>query len=48
MINRTITDIPSTEVEEVVADFELEGCSAIKTQQPDGNWTVVATCPVGS
>lgn len=42
---RTITDIPPDQVDTVVADFESEGCTATKKQQPDGNWTVTATCP---
>jgi hypothetical protein len=45
-IERTVSSIPSAYVEEVISDFESEGCTAIKTQQPDGTWTVVATCPV--
>jgi hypothetical protein len=42
---RTITDIPSEEVDMVIGDFESEGCTATKKQQLDGNWTVIATCP---
>jgi hypothetical protein len=42
---RTISDIPTEDVDTVVSDFESEGCKAIKTQQADSNWTVVATCP---
>jgi hypothetical protein len=42
---RTITDIPTEDVDTVVSDFESEGCKATKTKQTDGNWTVVATCP---
>ncbi len=42
---RTLRDIPGSEVDEVVSDFESEGCTVEKEQQPDGNWTVRATCP---
>lgn len=42
---RTLTDIPDDEVDEVVSDFESEGCTVTKRKQQDGNWTVVATCP---
>jgi hypothetical protein len=44
-VQRTITDIPPEDVDTVVGDFESEGCTAVKKQQPDGNWTVIATCP---
>jgi hypothetical protein len=47
-IERTITDIPPDVVDEVIGDFVSEGCTAVKTKQPDGNFTVVATCPVGA
>lgn len=45
MIERKLTDIPSDEVEQVTQDFESEGCTVSITQQPDGRWTVIATCP---
>jgi hypothetical protein len=48
MIERTLTDIPGSEVDGVVADFVSEGCTATKTQQADGNWTVVASCPINT
>lgn len=44
----TLTDIPPSDVGEVVADFEGEGCSVEKTKQPDGRFTVRATCPIES
>jgi len=44
----TLTDIPPSDVEEVVEDFEGEGCSVERTKQPDGSFTVRATCPSGS
>jgi hypothetical protein len=42
-MTRTLTDVPDTDVDELVADFESEGFSVTKTKQADGNWTVVAT-----
>lgn len=48
MIERTLNDIPGSDVDEVIRDFESEGCTATKTQQPDGNWTVVASCPLAN
>ena len=38
-------DIPESDVNQVVEDFESEGCTVEKTPQPDGKWTVTATCP---
>jgi len=47
-VERKLTDIPPDEVDEVVGDFESEGCTIeSKTKQADGNWTVVASCPSG-
>ncbi len=48
MIERTLTDIPEAEVDTVVSDFESEGCTATKSKQADGNWTVVASCPIAN
>jgi hypothetical protein len=45
MTTRTLSDIPDDEVDQVVGDFESEGCTVQKKRQEDGNWTVVATCP---
>jgi hypothetical protein len=45
MIEHELTDIPSNEVDQVIQDFESEGCTVNKIQQPDGKWTVIATCP---
>lgn len=42
---RTITDVLPEDVDSVVSDFVSEGCTAVKKQQADGNWTVTATCP---
>jgi hypothetical protein len=35
---------PPDDVDEVIADFESEGCTATASKQPDGNFTVVAVC----
>ncbi len=44
-IVRTLKDIPESEVDEIVKDFESEGCTVEKEKQPNGKWTVRATCP---
>ena len=44
-IERVLTDIPESEVEQVVSDFESEGCSVSKERQANGLWTVRAICP---
>lgn len=41
----TLTDIPDTEVDQVVNDFKSEGATVTKTRQANGMWTVVATFP---
>lgn len=38
-----LNNIPPSEVDEVVADFQSEGADVEKIKQPDGNWTVKAT-----
>ena len=40
---RSLTDIPDGEVDEVVNDFQSEGAKTTKELQPNGNWTVRAT-----
>ena len=45
MSTHTLTDVPDGDVDEVVTDFESESCTVNKQKQPDGTWTVVATCP---
>ena len=45
MPQRILKDIPGSEVDEVVADFESEGCMTEKRKQDDGLWTVIADCP---
>jgi hypothetical protein len=47
-VQRTLTDIPDADVDEVVSDFESEGCTAEKMKQANGKWTVTATCPLQS
>ena len=42
---RVLTDIPESDVDEVVSDFESEGCTTKKEKQTNGKWTVTATCP---
>jgi hypothetical protein len=39
-----IDDVPPDQVEQVVQDFKDAGATSVtKTQQPNGNFTVVAT-----
>ena len=40
-----LTDIPPSEVDQVVEDYRSEGADVKKTKQPDGNWTVTAILP---
>lgn len=40
-----LTDMTEAQADEVVSDFESEGCTAKKEKQPDGLFTVRATCP---
>lgn len=42
---REIKDIPESEVDQIVADFESERCTTEKEKQTNGLWTVRATCP---
>jgi hypothetical protein len=44
-IERTLLDVPTEIVDEIIGDFESEGCQVVKTKQPDGKFTLVATCP---
>lgn len=42
---REVTNIPDNQVDQVVKDFEDDGCHEIeKIKQPNGNWTVRANC----
>jgi hypothetical protein len=39
-----INDVPPAQVDQVVQDFKIAGAAKVdKTQQPDGNYTVIAT-----
>jgi hypothetical protein len=46
-VERILRDIPDSQVDKVVEDFESEGCTATKDRQDDGLWTVRASCPDG-
>jgi len=46
IVERVLNDIPDSDVAQVISNIESEGYSAIKIQQADGNWTIIATCPV--
>lgn len=48
MSEKRLTDIPASEVDEVVNDFESEGCTTERIRQDNGLWTVVAQCPVAA
>ena len=42
----SMKDIPESDVGDIVAGLEDDGCTNIKKEkQPDGKWTVTATCP---
>ena len=43
-----LTDIPASEVDAVVQLNTDAGATVVKTLQPDGNYTVVATYPNGN
>lgn len=40
-----LRDIPESELQEVVKDFESEGATVTTVKQPNGLWTVIATFP---
>ena len=42
---KVLKDIPESDVERVISDFESEGCDAEKEEQDNGLYTVRATCP---
>lgn len=45
---KVLTDIPEDEVQQVIDDFESEGCTEVtREKQPNALWTVRATCPEG-
>ncbi len=41
-----LTDIPTSEVDQVVEDYRSEGAEVEKIKQQDGSWTVKATFSV--
>ena len=46
MPNRRITEVPTDKVDQVVSDFEYEGCTNVtRTQVGENSWTVEADCP---
>ncbi len=46
MAEVSMTDIPESEVGDIVAGLEADKCTNIKKEkQPDGKWTVTAECP---
>lgn len=38
-----LTDVPTSDLDELVEDFESEGATVETTKQPNGKWTVRAT-----
>ena len=42
---KVLKDIPESDVDQVIRDFESEGCSVEKEKQPNGKYSVRATCP---
>lgn len=44
MPTRTLENVPDSDVDEVVADFESEGAT-VKKEKENGTWKVIATFP---
>ncbi len=44
-IERVLTNVPESAVDEVLADFESEGAEVVKERQTDATWTVKARFP---
>jgi hypothetical protein len=42
---KVLKDIPESDVDQVIEDFETEGCTAKEERQANGMYTVRATCP---
>jgi len=40
-----LTDVPDSDLDELVSDFENEGATVQKKKQADGKWAVVAVFP---
>ena len=45
-MTRVLENIPDSEVDEVVGDFESEGATVVKEKE-NGTWRVTATFPNG-
>ncbi len=46
MKKRVLKNIPTSAVDQVVADFKRDGCDPVdKEKQSNGKWTVTAQCP---
>ncbi len=45
METQTLHDVPASEVDEIVADFESEGYTVTKHRQSNGKYTVAASRP---
>lgn len=45
MKTRTLHNVPEKNLEEVVADFNSEGCTVEPLKQANGKYTVIARCP---
>ncbi len=37
-----LNDIPTSDLSQVIADFESEGAKVSTKQESDGNWTLIA------
>jgi len=42
---KVLEDIPESDVDQILSDFESEGCTVEKKEQLNGKFTVRATCP---
>ncbi len=42
---KVLEDVPEVDVDQVIEDFESEGCMVEKEEQANGMYTVRATCP---
>ena len=46
MADVKLKDVPDSDVDDTVAQLKTDGCSNVeKNKQPNGSWTVTATCP---
>jgi hypothetical protein len=44
-IERKLTHVPDSDVEQAMAGFLAEGCTVRKESEGNGLWTVIANCP---